>query len=297
MVKGFQKGVKRMAEIVVTEKPQKFTIVDNWILEDTSVFETIHEKMVYISLKKFNFSNCGKVFPGIKRIAKMCMISESTARKTIKQLKDKGLIDIIHRVCDKQGQETNVYVIKDFQYEASILENDQEEAVPNTEGGPVIEKEEGLSEMQGAPVIEKEGGLLEIQGAPVTDTPKEYECNNTNSNKTKGRIEDDENPFSFYEKNFGFLTPFIAEDLNIWIEDLSSELVLHALKITLESNSKRWSYTKSVLKNWHYRNIKCIQDLDEAGEKAKPVSYKKKDSFAALERYRQKRGIGEGEWR
>ncbi|KEF36809.1 hypothetical protein M670_04061 [Schinkia azotoformans MEV2011] len=36
-----------MAEIIVSEKPQKFTFVDNWILEDTAVFETIHEKMVH----------------------------------------------------------------------------------------------------------------------------------------------------------------------------------------------------------------------------------------------------------
>ncbi|MEC1716996.1 DnaD domain protein [Schinkia azotoformans] len=267
-----------MAEIIVSEKPQKFTLVDNWILEDTAVFETIHEKMVYIALKKFNFSNCGKVFPGMKRIAKMCMISESTARRTLKQLKDKGLIDIIHRVNEKQGQETNVYVLKDYQY-----------VIPNTEGG--------LSEIQRVSVPEKDEGLSNGFGAPVTVIAEEYECKNTNSNKTKGRIEVDENPFSFYEKNFGFLTPFIAEDITSWIEDLSSELVLHALKITLESNSKRWSYTKSILKNWHFRKVKCIQDLDEVGKKDKPVMHKKKDPFAALERYRQKHGIGEGEWR
>ncbi len=263
-----------MAEIVVAEKPQNFTLVDNWILEDTAFFESIHEKMVYIALKKFNFSNCGKVFPGMKLIAQMCMISESTVRRALNQLKDKGLIDIIQRVNENQGQETNVYVLKDFKY-----------GIPETEGG--------LSDTQGNPVREKEGALSDIQGAPVTVTAKEYEFKNTNLNKTKGRIGVDENPFTFYEKNFGFLTPFIAEDLNNWTRDLSSELVLHALKITLESNSKRWSYTKSILKNWHFRKVKSIQDLDGVGKKDNPVMHKKKDSFSALERYRQKHGIGE----
>lgn len=136
-----------MAEIIVAEKPQNFTLVDNWILEDTEVFETIHEKMVYIALKKFNFSNCGKVFPGMKRIAQMCMISESTVRRALNQLKDKGLIDIIKRVNENQGQETNVYVLKDFKY-----------GVPETEGG--------LSEIQGVPVREKEGGPVRNTGGP-----------------------------------------------------------------------------------------------------------------------------------
>lgn len=70
-----------------------------------------------------------------------------------------------------------------------------------------------------------------------------------------------QNPFEFYEQNFGMLTPFIAEDISKWIDDLSEVLVTKALTIALE-NQKPWKYAKSILKAWASKNVKSLNDVE-----------------------------------
>src|SRR5690625_2804134 len=52
-----------------------------------------------------------------------------------------------------------------------------------------------------------------------------------------------ENPFSFYQNNFGVLSPFLAENMKNWCEDLSDDLVIEAMKISL-TNGKDFSYAE-----------------------------------------------------
>ncbi|QGH35164.1 DnaD domain protein [Gracilibacillus salitolerans] len=70
-----------------------------------------------------------------------------------------------------------------------------------------------------------------------------------------------QNSFKFYEQNFGMLTPFIAEDILKWIDDLSEELVIKALTIAQE-NQKPWKYAKSILKAWASKNVKSLNDVE-----------------------------------
>lgn len=72
---------------------------------------------------------------------------------------------------------------------------------------------------------------------------------------------------NFYRDNLGPLSPFNAEDIQLWIEDLSADLVIEALKITVE-NQKRYSYAKGIMKNWVDNNIKTMDDV-----KAMDVSF------------------------
>ncbi|MEB3054485.1 DnaD domain protein [Bacillus pseudomycoides] len=72
------------------------------------------------------------------------------------------------------------------------------------------------------------------------------------------------NPISFYEQNFGFTTPFIAEGILAWVDDLNAELVVKAMEIALEKNTRNMSYVNSILRDWHVKGFKTVTDVEVA---------------------------------
>ncbi|MED1536191.1 DnaD domain-containing protein [Bacillus pseudomycoides] len=72
------------------------------------------------------------------------------------------------------------------------------------------------------------------------------------------------NPISFYEQNFGFMTPFIAEGILAWVDDLNAELVVKAMEIALEKNTRNMSYVNSILRDWHVKGFKTVTDVEVA---------------------------------
>lgn len=75
------------------------------------------------------------------------------------------------------------------------------------------------------------------------------------------------NPISFYEQNFGLITPFIADGIYAWIDDLNAELVIKAMEIALEKNTRNMSYVNTILRDWHLKGFKTVTDV-EAADKA-----------------------------
>lgn len=63
----------------------------------------------------------------------------------------------------------------------------------------------------------------------------------------------------FYQNNFGSITPYVSQDLLIWLQDLGDELVIEAMKRALERNKKNWGYVKSILQSWLSKNIKTVE--------------------------------------
>ncbi len=72
----------------------------------------------------------------------------------------------------------------------------------------------------------------------------------------------------FYENNYGFLNSFITENLIKWCEDLSDELVIESMKISLK-NQKPFSYAEGILRNWAAQNVKTLHDVKALDNKAK----------------------------
>ncbi|TBX90822.1 DnaD domain protein [Bacillus cereus] len=72
------------------------------------------------------------------------------------------------------------------------------------------------------------------------------------------------NPISFYEQNFGFITPFIADGIHGWIDDLNAELVVKAMEIALEKNTRNMNYVNTILRDWHLKGLKTVADVEAA---------------------------------
>ena len=76
------------------------------------------------------------------------------------------------------------------------------------------------------------------------------------------------NAHEFYQNNFQVAeSPFIAQSIEYWIEDLSEELVIEAMKRALISE-KGYKYAEGILKNWDKKNIKSMDEV-----KAEDVSF------------------------
>ncbi len=93
--------------------------------------------------------------------------------------------------------------------------------------------------------------------------------NNKDLNNNNSINSSSSNAHEFYEQNFGMMTPFIAESISYWINDLQEELVIESMKIAL-SAGKKFNYAEGVMKDWLKNNVKTIDDA-----KAKEVEFEK----------------------
>lgn len=71
-----------------------------------------------------------------------------------------------------------------------------------------------------------------------------------------------DDPFVFYQNNFGVINPFISQQMDEWCKDLGDDLVLEAMKRALSQNKRTWSYVNSILKSWHSKGIKTIEQAN-----------------------------------
>lgn len=81
--------------------------------------------------------------------------------------------------------------------------------------------------------------------------------NNELNNKATTTGED---PVTFYESNFGMLSPFQMEQIVMMCEENSDELVLAAMKLALKKNKKHLSFVEGILKVWRENNVRTLAD-------------------------------------
>ncbi|OOQ92578.1 hypothetical protein BW898_23345 [Bacillus cereus] len=66
--------------------------------------------------------------------------------------------------------------------------------------------------------------------------------------------------YKFYEQNISSLSPYIVKKLKEWIQKVSGETVLEALKIAFENNKGTLAYVQGILRNW------CNKKLENSSE-------------------------------
>jgi DnaD/phage-associated family protein len=98
----------------------------------------------------------------------------------------------------------------------------------------------------------------------------------------------------FYQQNFGPLNSFIGQQIASWVNDLSEEIVIEAMKRAL-AQQKKWSYAEGILRNWANQNVRTltdVQDLDKEFEN-RGLRQGRVDSgkIAAAEQFARENGI------
>lgn len=113
----------------------------------------------------------------------------------------------------------------------------------------------------------KDGQSNVTRPLPESTTESTSSFNNNNDNAPAPVVQEIETPFSFYEKNgFGHLMPHIGQKVGAWIDDMNEALVIHAMKLSLENGFAKWSYTESILKDWHHKKLTSVAAVLAAEE-------------------------------
>lgn len=69
------------------------------------------------------------------------------------------------------------------------------------------------------------------------------------------------NAQTFYQQNFGVASPIIMQSIDFWIDDLSEEMVIEALR-RAALDQKGYRYAEGIMKNWDKKGLKTISEVE-----------------------------------
>jgi len=61
--------------------------------------------------------------------------------------------------------------------------------------------------------------------------------------------------YSVYENEIGLLTPFVAEEIKVALEDYPEEWIIKALRESASQNKRSWKYALAILKRWKVEGV------------------------------------------
>ena len=133
-------------------------------------------------------------------------------------------------------------------------------------------------------------------------TKKQPNVNDNDNDNVNDNDNDNDNDVvvDFFNNNFRMITPFEYEKIKYWINDLSEELVLEALKECVNKNVRTMSCLEAILNNWKALNYKSVNDIknkkvkeptpewiDKKVEKKEASEEEKKEIEAMLNEFKE----------
>ncbi|MBV5103409.1 DnaD domain protein [Mammaliicoccus sciuri] len=172
-------------------------------------------------------------------------ISEKRFKKYRKQLENYGYLSIKRNRTDN-GFSKNIYSIEHNPVSGSFV------PVQNVSGNSVPRR------------FVPEQNV----GTTSNSTTSNSNTNNSENNNSSSK---QQSPFDFYQANgFGVLKPYISDQIGAWIDDFEqngNEIVIEAMKESLNNNVYKWNYVNSILKSWFNDGIRSIDDISARNNK------------------------------
>lgn len=88
-----------------------------------------------------------------------------------------------------------------------------------------------------------------------------------------------DNIIKVYEEEIGTLTPYQLDTLQSYLDDLSEEMIIEAIKRASRYNKKSLKYIEGILKNWLKNGYKTLADIKDT---PKPSNKEIKQAFEYL---------------
>lgn len=122
--------------------------------------------------------------------------------------------------------------------------------------------------------LETELELEEEQDIDKDINQQQTSITNPNSNtSTNNEVVGFKSVINFINNNIQPVTPYIGERIDYWLKDMPGDVVLEALKLSLEANARnKMKYTEGILKNWSDQLVKTLDDVKKLN--SKPTSNK-----------------------
>lgn len=91
--------------------------------------------------------------------------------------------------------------------------------------------------------------------------------NKNNSKANDSCVNDLQVIIDFYNENIGLITPYGLEILSSYAEEMNQELIILAMKKSVEANKRTIQYIKAILNNWSKQGIKTVLDAEQEDRK------------------------------
>lgn len=100
---------------------------------------------------------------------------------------------------------------------------------------------------------------------------------------------------NFYNENIGLITPYGLEILTDYAKEMSSDVIIYAMKKAVEANVRTIQYIKGTLNNWQNSGVKTLIQAEEESRKFKKekTDEKKETIEEQAERLKRKWGISD----
>ena len=100
----------------------------------------------------------------------------------------------------------------------------------------------------------------------------ENENVNDNDNVDDSCVDGLQKIINFYNENIGLITPYGIEVLADYKKEMQEELIILAMKKSVEANKKTIQYIKGILNNWAKKGIKTVLDAEQEDKKFKNIN-------------------------
>ncbi|GAB0168232.1 DnaD domain protein [Lysinibacillus sp. CTST325] len=222
-------------------KKENYVVLDKGFLNDTRLSWKAKGLLAYMLSLPDDWSFC------ISDLATHSKCNRESTANIIKELSKAGYV---HKV---QGR-TNMGKFR--KVELSVFETPQVE--PFSENpipvNPVMEKP--LTEY---PLTEKRSILINNKSLNNNLLNNNY----YNSHSSEENLPKPQTAFQFYEQNgFGSLVDHVTYKIRHWMNELSEDLVIHAMKQAIENNVLRWNYVEKILHVWTTKKFTTIEEVE-----------------------------------
>lgn len=236
-------------------RPNYYSIIPADVRYDTEL--KANEKLLYGEITALS-NHKGYCFAENSYFGKLYNVKKGTVSGWISNLEEKGYIktDLIYGQ-NKQVKERRIYLSNTL-----CDKND----IP-----PTIKDE--------YPMREKSQEELNITSTNITSI-NNNDNDNANSEKNENQQNQNQEPqvpktedlkpksnkdvHRFYQENINAMeTPYIAQELEYWIEDLGVDLVLEALRRAVKYNAE-YGYAERIMKQWAKKNIDSLEKVKQA---------------------------------
>lgn len=85
---------------------------------------------------------------------------------------------------------------------------------------------------------------------------------------------------NFYQENIGLITPYAIDVFTDYAKEMDKELIILAMKKSVEANKRTIQYIKGILNNWCKQGIKTVLEAEQEDKK-----FKKNDSKMSQRKY------------
>lgn len=120
----------------------------------------------------------------------------------------------------------------------------------------------------------KENNISNINNTNINNNNYNYIYNNNSSS---------DEIINFIESNFGrTLSSYEFEKINCWLNEFNSDIVKHAIELSILNNKRTFAYIEGILKNWKSCGYKTLDDITTKEETKPKTKEELKKEYAKM---------------